>query len=71
MTTLHCEAKLRPQIEVFVVIERREERFESEAIRGAEHIVIYPNRRELCRDETGRFWSNGTDRQACRLRYVG
>ena len=27
----HCEAKLRSQIEVFVVIERREDRFESEA----------------------------------------
>jgi len=103
----HCEAKLRPQIEVFVVIERRKDRFESEAIRGAEaaannatalgtmiavlidftgrfpegmqsipatwqrsrlvsaqHIEIYPNRQELYRDETGRFWSDGTDRQS-------
>jgi len=103
----HCEANLRPQIEVFIVIERREDRFESKGIRGAEaaadnatalgamtavlvdfigrfpegiqpvpatwqrsrlvsaqHIEIYPNRQELCRDETGRFWSDGTDRQS-------
>jgi len=32
----HCEAKLRSHIEVFVMTERREERFESDAIRGAE-----------------------------------